>query len=209
MPHSTPAPLPHRDAAPRVPPLTRAANLVDFDGCASVAVWQQRHAADAITRWQRTQPGGRWRRAGPAACINWGGATFSLPWAVYQTEYYDQAGQIPAFRAQAYAVIVALSVLDRVEAPRAVLRQYAEALLPGGLLIVTFALWNCTGPDCALGHELRRRIYNLGSWRRLLYEEIKGLGISAFGGVDLRYPGDLLGEHTLAALVLTRDGGGQ
>ena len=58
----------------------------------------------------------------------------------------------------------------------------------------------------AIGHELRSRIYDRESWATLLHEARRCLGLAPFGGVDLRYRGDALGDHTLASLVWTKNG---
>lgn len=185
-------------------PLTRAANLCDFDGvCPSVAAWQQQHARDAFTRWLADHPIPKPRAPQRVCCTNWGAARFTAPSAVLPVDYQDHGHDVNGLPAQGYAAIYALSVLDRADMPVRVLRSYHTALAPHGLLVATFALWDATGPDCALGCELRRRIYDRLSWTRLIADS-RALGFRLYGGVDLRYPGDALGDHTLAALTLVK-----
>lgn len=185
-------------------PLTRAANLCDFDGlCPSVAVWQQQHARDAYQRWRQGAFAPRLHKPLRIAAINWGAAGFTAPGSPLVCDYYD-AAQGFALLDEAHAAIYALSVLDRVPAPMTILRACHRSLVPGGLLVATIALWDATGPDEAIGHELRQRIYDRASWRKLLHD-VRQIGLSPYGGVDLRYPGDTLGDHTLAAITLTKE----
>jgi hypothetical protein len=176
-------------------PLTRTASLADFPDCPSVAVWQQCHAVEAYQRW-----GGIYRED-LVVCLNWGAAYFRSPGSnpIYRDFQEGACAPIEPMR----SAVFALSVLDRVEQPLRFLRQQADLLITGGLLVCTFAVWNAAGDDCAIGHELRRRIYNYRSWDRLL-DEIRAVGLVPFGGVDLRYHGDTLGDHSLATLVATK-----
>lgn len=176
-------------------PLTRACSLDDFSDCDSVAVWQQAHAVDAYRRWAGA------RTASPVLCYNWGAAHFRAPGAspIYHA-YLDPARDGPTV----LAAVFALSVLDRIAAPMRFLRSTMCRLQPGGLLVCTFSAWDSTGQDCASGCTLRHRIYDRGSWGKLLYE-VRGLGLQPFGGVDLRYRGHTLGDHTLATLVVTKE----
>jgi SAM-dependent methyltransferase len=178
-------------------PLTRAADLTDYPACLSVARWQQRLGQEAYDRWAPAAP-----HAPPAVfCFNWGAAAFRAPG---RDPIYRSHGDPLPREADALGAVYALSVLDRLDAPVRFLRAYARHLVPGGLLVCTFALWNATGEDCALGHELRRRIYDQHTWKRLV-TDAKSLGFAPLGGVDFRYHGDLLGDHTLASLVVIRE----
>ena len=189
---------------PRTLPLTRAVNLCDFEGiCHSAAAWQQAHAADAYARW-RSNGAPRVRKTDRVVVLNWGAATFRAPETIMPVDYYDGAADHTiVWPDSSLAAIYLLSVIDRVDQPMIWLRHAGQALVPGGLIVATFALWDATGIDCAIGHELRKRIYDRASWRKLIYD-VRGLGLQTFGGVDLRYPGDTLGDHTLAALTLTK-----
>src|SRR5262245_23570569 len=184
-------------------PLTRAANLLDFDGvCPSVAAWQQQHAQTAWARWHEDPHRPSLDRSRHRlAVVNWGAASFRAPHTRFICDYYDLS-TAPGLADRSHGAIFALSVLDRIERPSRILRQCVQALVPGGLLVATVALWNATGPDCAVGHELRSRIYDRHTWKNLL-DDARGLGLKPYGGVDLRYPGDALGDHTLAAIVWT------
>lgn len=180
-------------------PLTRTAALADFRGCDSVAMWQQCLAVEA---WQRWASGPDRTLASEVICYNWGAAHFRAPGPAPIYYGYGDSG----IDVEPLTAIFALSVLDRVPAPLRFLRQHADRLLPGGLLVCTFAAWDITGEDCARGHELRHRMYDHSSWRKLLHET-RILGLASFGGVDLRYHGDTLGDHTLASLVAVKRGG--
>ena len=177
-------------------PLTRAASLPDYEDCDSVAVWQQCLAIDAYHRWHRDSPT---YLCDDVLCYNWGAARFRAPGA---NPRYRSFGD-PELSLDVSAVF-ALSVLDRVEAPLRFLRHQVDRLMIGGLIVCTFAAWDATGEDCAVGHELRHRIYDRESWRKLVHEA-KSLGLQPFGGVDLRYHGHALGDHTLATLVATKE----
>lgn len=178
-------------------PLTRTACLADYPDCPSVAVWQQCHALDAYQRW-----GGPPAGDGPTAvcCYNWGAAHFRAPGR--SPDYHDYRD--PGDLATPCAAVFALSVLDRVDSPVRFLRQQADRVIGGGLIVCTFAAWDATGEDCAVGHELRHRIYDWAAWRKLL-QEVRHLQLQPFGGVDLRCRGHLLGDHTLATLVVVKE----
>lgn len=176
-------------------PLTCTALLADFPDCVSVAGWQQALAIEAYQRWQATAP-----LADPVVCYNWGAASFRAPGiAPAYCSFRDPDPQLGGL----LGAVFALSVLDRIEQPLRFLRRRADQLLTGGLVVCTFALWDAEGEDCAIGHELRRRIYDRESWRKLLHE-IRLLDLHPFGGVDFRYRGDTLGDHTLATLVAVK-----
>lgn len=175
-------------------PLTRTASLTDYEDCDSMAVWQQCLAIDAYQRWLGDAHA---PTTSEVLCLNWGAARFRAPGvAPYYQSYLDPDILLPA----QLAAVFALSVLDRVAAPLRFLRYTADRLMVGGLIVCTFAAWDATGEDCAVGHELRHRIYDRESWRKLVHEA-KSLGLRPFGWVDLRYHGHALGDHTLATLV--------
>lgn len=176
--------------------LTRTANLTDFPSCVSVAQWQQQHAIDAYHRWQD-----RFWVEGGTLCLNWGAATFRA--FGDDPIYRSRHDPIDAFDPGTLAIIYNLSVLDRIDGPCRFLRQQATALHPGGLIVCTFGAWDATGLDCAIGHELRARLYDRDSWGELI-QWVKRAGLCPFGGVDLRYQGHTLGDHTLATLVLIK-----
>lgn len=176
-------------------PLTRTASLADFADCDSMAVWQQCLAVDAYQRWK-----GQREPRGLVLCFNWGAAHFRSPGV--DPIYRSHGDPIPR-EDDPLSAVFALSVLDRVDMPIRFLRAHADRLLPGGLLVCTFAAWDADGEDCAIGYELRKRIYDRDSWRKLLHEA-KRLKLTPFGGVDLHYRGDTLGDHTLATLVVTK-----
>ena len=98
-----------------------------------------------------------------------------------------------------------LCVLDRIEAPVRFLGQAAEILQPAGLLFLTFAYWAAEGDDTASGADERLRIYSAHSYQRLI-RDARRLGFENFGGTDWTYHGDLLDDHSLASLVLTKRG---
>ena len=174
-------------------PLTRTASLTDYEDCDSMAVWQQCLAIDAYHRWLGDA---HVPTTSEVLCLNWGAARFRSPGA---NPRYRSFGD-PELSLDVLSAVFALTVLDRVEAPLHFLRHQADRLMVGGLIVCTFAAWDATGEDCAVGHELRHRIYDRESWRKLVHEA-KSLGLRPFGWVDLRYHGHTLGDHTLATLV--------
>jgi hypothetical protein len=175
-------------------PLTRTACLTDYPDCISVGQWQQQLAIDAYQRWggDPTEP--------PALCLNWGAASFRAPGPdpVY-IGYHDALPEQGP-----YSSLFALSVLDRVQEPIRFLHQQIGRLLPGSLVVCTFAIWDALGDDSALGCEMRHRIYDWHSWQRLV-RRLTQLGLQPFGGVDFRYHGDTLGDHTLASMTLMKE----
>jgi SAM-dependent methyltransferase len=186
--------------------LNKTAALPDFRGCCSVADWQQCLAEAAYKEWV-TQAPPLYQQPLGALVYNWGAASFTAPRVWVDGPIYTKGfGDAPTSYTAPLDAIYALSVLDRVEAPLRFLRHTIDLLRPGGLLVCTFAVWDADGYDCALGHELRARIYNRGSWKKLL-EEVRLIDLQPFGGVDLRYHGDTLGDHTLATLVAVTPGG--
>lgn len=177
-------------------PLTRTASTRDYPDCWTVADWQQRAAVEAWERWlEIVQP----VPFDDVLCDNWGAASFRAPGPSPRYRSYGETSPTP----DPLSAVFALSVLDRVDAPLRFLRHVADRLIPGGLVVCTFAAWDATGPDVAVGHELRHRIYDRHTWRKLI-QEAKQIGLRPFGGVDLRYHGDTLGDHTLATLVVTK-----
>lgn len=182
-----------------MPALTRACAPADLATSGSVACWQQQLVLEAYEAWIYRGPS-LLVQPEPVACYNWGAASFRAPGPdPTYFAYHD-----PEVAIAPCSAIFALSVLDRVDAPLRFLRGQAERLLPGGLLVCTFAAWDACGPDCAIGHELRARIYDRHSWRKLLREARTLFQLEPFGGVDLRYRGHTLGDHTLATLVATK-----
>lgn len=176
--------------------LTRTASLIDYPSCASMSDWQQRLAEHAYDQWC----GAPFIEArGLVLCLNWGAAHFCAPGPLPHYYAYSDPDRID----EPISVLYALSVLDRVDAPFRFLRRQAIRLLPGGLLVCTFAAWDAEGDDCAVGHELCHRIYDRYSWGRLLHEA-RSLDLQPFGGVDMRYHGHTMGDHTLASLVLLK-----
>lgn len=177
--------------------LTRSCRFADFPGCRSVADWQQAIVHAAYDRWLSAPQ--RFVGTAHALCINWGGCAFEAP----GDPIYRLGPDIGTRRGDRLSAIFALSVLDRVDMPMRFLKQQVERLLPGGLLVCTFACWDVEGPDCAIGKEIRRRIYNPDSWL-LLVDNVRKLSLRTFGGIDWTYHGHTLGDHTLATLVLTK-----
>lgn len=184
-----------------LPPLTRAAALDDFPGCASVHGWQQAHAIQVHHRWRQTSR----EVEGRTVVYNWSAARFVAPETPpAPTDYYDRPEASVFLGDATIAAFYACSVLDRVAEPRRFLRQAHAALVPGGLFVATFALWDAVGPDVTLGSGVRRRIYDRHEWKRLI-EDGRSLGYRTFGGVDLRYRGDTLADHSLGSLVLVKE----
>ena len=187
--------------------LSRTCRLGDFAGCRTPGDWQQALAREAWRRqWgSETEPPAQ-GQAVLTYCLNWSGWPFEAPGhPVYATaiEALDRSDQ-PA------GGIFALSVLDRVDAPLLFLRAAAARLGVGGVIVCTFAAWNAYGPDVAYGHGRRRRIYTfeprlltVGKDRSLI-AAVREVGLHLFGGVDWRYHGDVLGDHTIATLVFQR-----
>jgi len=179
-------------------PLTRTCRLSDFADCPP-AVWQTRFVDTAYQRWMPSP------LQAPHLLLNLSGSDVTpLPEIAQDVRPFTSAAAFLRYLAPIeVASIVALMVVDRVEAPLAFLKHVAHQLRPGGLLVLTFAYWDSEGEDVAIGHELRLRIYNRISWRKLAIEAER-FDLHLFGGCDWTYHGHVLGDHTLATLVLTK-----
>jgi hypothetical protein len=188
---------------------SRSCALTDFPGCRSPAHWQETLASLAYRRWLdgwdarlRTRAIGRHRKTrrgkGQLLVVNWSGHAFQ-PTGV-------EVVAIPGLPADGrwISALVLLSVLDHVAAPVQTLRTLSTRLVPGGLLIATVAYWDAQGADCATGHESRKRIYNRRGLERLIHDDLRKIGLQTFGPIDWGYHGNVLGDHTLHSLVVTK-----
>jgi hypothetical protein len=102
-------------------------------------------------------------------------------------------------------VAICLRRLTRIAEPKEFLRRVSEHLLPGGLIILTFDIWNCEGEDVAFGHENRKRIYNEKTWKRLRTPCLQGMGFRLFGGADWKYHDDAFEDCSVASLVMIKE----
>jgi hypothetical protein len=184
-------------ASPPAFGLSRTCNLTDFPGVVTVAGWQQALADCAWAQWcaeyhilSREQ----------TVCDNYSGVAFQAPGPA---PLYRYPGGRQSEITRAIPALFGLCVLDRIEAPINYLTRAGQVLRPKGMLFLTFTFWNAEGDDVAAGHEERRRIYDAESWRKLI-KEARRSGFQTFGGMDWRYNGHKLDDHTLASLVLTR-----
>jgi hypothetical protein len=180
--------------------LSRTCNLADdFPGVVTVASWQERLAHHAWALWLAEH---HILTREQTICDNYSGCGFLAPGpsALYR---YPGANDNGDGVARAVPAVFGLCVIDRVDAPVKYLQRAAQILRPAGLLYLTFCFWNAEGEDVAAGHEQRRRIYDVHSVTKLI-TEARRHGFTAFGGVDWRYHGHKLEDHTLASLVLTR-----
>lgn len=100
-------------------------------------------------------------------------------------------------------VITAHSVMEHALAPEHALYQMSCLLAPGGLLVLTFAFWPHCGPDLAVGHEHRRRIYCPQLYTRLR-QEAQVCQLQTFGGLDSMFHGKHIDDYTMASLVLEK-----
>ena len=166
----------------------------------SPAEWQQHWGLEAYVQW--TAGCSLPPVAGRALILNRGQAPFT---AAAPDVFYVEAW--PTVAAGSLAAVFALQVLERVDSPTRFLRQVATALAPGGLLACTFASWDAEGEDCAVGHELRKRIYSPKAWRELVWEIMRKEGFSPLGPIDWSYKGHALGDHTIATAVVVKTAG--
>jgi hypothetical protein len=185
--------------------LSRTCDLEDFDGCLTVADWQQELADCAWARWLDAH---HIRTREESLVVNYSGIPFVAPGPSAHYQYPAPWPGTPTpngLPGTGLAAVWGLNVLNHVEAPVKFLQRACQALRPHGLLFLTFLAWNAEGEDCAAGHDRRRRIYDMQS-RQKLITECRKLGLVAFGGIDWAYHGHWLGDHTVASLVLTRRG---
>jgi len=177
--------------------LSRTCNLRDFPNCLTVADWQQRLAEYAWSTWTALE---HLRTREPSLCVNALGLPFTAPGP--SPIYVGGAEDVVT---EPVSAVFALSVLDHVEAPVRFLTRAARLMPARGLLYLTFAFWDAEGPDVALGHDSRTRIYDVHSWKKLV-SEARRAGFQTFGQHDWTYHGNMLDDHTLASLVLVRKG---
>jgi SAM-dependent methyltransferase len=184
--------------------LSRTCSLVDFPDCTTVATWQQRLAERAWEKWQEAH---HVRTREQTRCLNYHGIPFEAPGPGAIYEYPEPInGAVYYLREveRALAAVWALGVVDHIDAPVLFLQRAQQVLRPHGLLFLTFAFWDCEGEDLAEGHRHRARIYDAGSWLKLI-REARRIGLVPFGGHDWNYHGHMLGpDHSLASLVLVR-----
>lgn len=187
---------------PAAPPLalSRTCDLADFPACRSVADWQQALAACATAVWQTTHP-----RSGIAWCVNGSKLPFTPPLRALSFTNPQTALGLPVGRANPLAAIYALSVLDHVDEPHGFLHRHGKRLARGGLFFLTFHAWDCEGPDVTSSRGTRARLYGQQAWHKLIVEARK-VDLRPLGAVDWRYHGHVLGDHTLASLVLVKKG---
>jgi SAM-dependent methyltransferase len=183
--------------------LSRTCNLTgDFPGVLTVAAWQQRLAELTWQRWQDEQ---HVRTRASSLCVNYAQIPFVAPGP--EAHYRYRGDSVDGLGSQTVPAVWALSVLDHIDAPMRFLLMVERMLAPGGLCFCTFAYWDAEGPDEAEGHQDRMRIYDVHS-RQKLIAEARRAGLRAFGGIDWTYHGNRLGhDHTLASLVLIKQGG--
>jgi hypothetical protein len=178
--------------------LSRTCDLRDFPGVITVASWQQALADHAWAMWTEAE---HLRTREPSLVHNWSGCAFLAPGpsAIYHYRGQRDNGREP----EQVSAVFGLSVVDHTDAPVRFLTKAGTRLRRHGLLFLTMAFWNAQGEDVAKGHEYRARIYNAQSWKKLI-REARYAGFDTFGGIDWRYHGNYLDDHSLASLVLTR-----
>jgi hypothetical protein len=182
--------------------LTRTCRLADFPDCRTIGDWQAGLVAEAYQRWW---PSPELDLHAPHLLVNMSRLPIVLlpeiaPSLRVLTNHAVFMRDVPI---EAIASTMALMVLDHIEAPITFLRYAARTLSPGGLFIATAAYWDAEGADATADHAGRRRIYNRISWRKLIVEAGHE-GLSPYGGIDWTYHGHVLGDHTLASLVLMK-----
>lgn len=108
----------------------------------------------------------------------------------------------PAIPAQVDAIF-AISVIEHTEHPRTFLAACAKRLVAGGLLFLTADCWDCEGPDVAHFNWMRQRIFNIGSWRKLL-DAAREHGLVRFGEADWHYHGDHVYNYSFISGALVK-----
>lgn len=123
-----------------------------------------------------------------------------LRWIGLNVETY--AGDAPHDQ---YDVLTVLSVLEHVQEVRPFLRACRMLLKPGGLLFLTMDCWNCSGPDTAHFHWMRKRIYNPDLIRKL-QQDLRELGYSSFGRGEWSYHGNFVFDYSFGSLAMVKKG---
>jgi len=182
--------------------LTRTCRLADFPGCRSAYDWQQELVREAYRCWW-PKPEADLRAAHLVMNLS-PGEFVPLPEIAPAVRMLSTPAAFLRYSAlEPIASVVALTVLDHIEEPATFLRHTAWDLMPGGLFVTTAAYWDAEGDDVTLDHAGRRRLYNRISWRKLIVQGAH-YGLVPYGGIDWTYHGNVLGDHTLASLVLTK-----
>src|SRR4030095_4933988 len=132
--------------------------------CASVATWQQQLG---LLAWRAWLPQTAVQMRTRVLCVNWSGCPFEAPGTMVL--YHTRGQKVPRLPAHLPA-IYALSVLNHVEAPVRFLADAVGRLRRTVLLFLTFTLWDAEGPDEAVGHDARKRIYDVTSEQKLLVD---------------------------------------
>jgi len=99
--------------------------------------------------------------------------------------------------------LTAISVIEHLDAVRPFIRACHMLLKPGGLLFLTTDCWNCTGPDTAHFHWMRKRIYDPEKLRSLGIG-LREIGYSTFGRSDWQYHGDQVYDYSFASLAMVK-----
>jgi hypothetical protein len=101
-------------------------------------------------------------------------------------------------------VVTCISVVEHISNLDHFIYHLACLTAPGGLLILTMDYWNRCGPDLAMNHVLRERIFCPKSYAQLR-NQFSPLRLTTFGGVDPSYHGAQVFDYTFASLVLEKD----
>ncbi|KKK73931.1 hypothetical protein LCGC14_2888870 [marine sediment metagenome] len=101
-------------------------------------------------------------------------------------------------------MIFAISVLEHVEQVTPFLDACWRNLKPGGLIFLTLDIWDCEGPDVAHFHWMRKRIFNVETWKRVL-SHLQHRGAKRYGTADWAYHGhQLYASYSTASLAVIR-----
>lgn len=102
--------------------------------------------------------------------------------------------------------VLCVSVLEHVEELSGFLLHLDRVLVPGGLLFLTVDcedMPSADGLDNRHFHWMRRRIFNLETWRRL-GEPFAQVGYQLFGGADWGWHGSHVFDYSFASLCLVK-----
>lgn len=101
-------------------------------------------------------------------------------------------------------IVTCVSVVEHIADLRPFLYHLGCLVAPGGLLVLTMDYWNRCGPDLAVDHDQRARIFCPKTYRTYLLQELAPLQFSTFGGLDTTFHGNSVADYTIASLVLEK-----
>lgn len=100
-------------------------------------------------------------------------------------------------------IVTCVSTITHVGTLDGFLYHLSCLLAPGGLLVLTMDYWTRCGPDTAVHHAQRARIFCPKTYVALR-RALAAHGLATFGGLDPTWHGAQVCDYTVASLVLEK-----